>query len=305
MKTLTKVFCLIGGLGLSASSWGGGAGTSTGDFLTLGSGSRLAGLGGGGTALIDDASALYWNPGAMTEVPKRSAVLLHTSYLESTSFSQASYVENLGGAGAVGMSLNYFSSGDIPQNDINGIDDGSFSPNDMAVTVGYAKKVGPVSVGGAGKYVKSTIVESASTLAMDLGVQSRPLLNDRLRLAASGYNLGGTLKYESESEDLPQEYRLGAAYRVTSKVNLVLDGAFPKSADTYFAGGAEFIQEWGDDWGLGLRAGYSSRTAGDVSGLTGITFGLGVSRGPLGIDYAMVPQGDLGMTHWIALVYRQ
>jgi hypothetical protein len=42
-------------------------------------------------------------------------------------------------------------------------------------------------------------------------------------------------------------------------------------------------------------------TAGDVSGLTGVTFGAGLTRKGMGIDYSLVPQGDLGMTHWISL----
>lgn len=304
MKTMTRALSLLGALGVASLGWGAGSGTSAGDFLTLGAGSRLAGLGGGGTALIDDASSLYWNPGAMTSVPKRSAVLMHTAYLESTSYSQASYVQNFGRLGAMGVSLNYFSSGDIPQKDTDGADTGSFSPKDTAASLGWAKILGPVSLGGSAKYVKTTIVDSASTLALDLGVESQPLMKDRLRLAATAYNLGGTLKYDKEEEDLPQEFRVGAAYKI-SKVNLVLDGAFPKSGDTYFAGGAEYKQSLGDQWGFGARAGYSTRTAGDVSGLTGVTFGLGLSRGSFGLDYALVPQGDLGMTHWMALVYRE
>jgi hypothetical protein len=305
MKSMAKTIGLWGVLGVASLSWGAGAGTSAGDFLTLGAGSRLAGMGGGGTALIDDASTLYWNPGAMTSVPKKSAVLMHTAYLESTSYSQASYVQNFGRLGAGGISFNYFSSGDIDKKDTSGADSGSFSPNDMAVTLGYAKTVGPVSLGGGVKYVKTTIVDSASTFALDLGLESKPLLNDKLRLAATAYNLGGTLTYDQEAEDLPQEFRLGAAYQITKKVSLVLDGASPKSGDTYFAGGAEYKHSWGDQWGLGARAGYSTRTAGDVSGLTGVTFGLGVSRGAFGLDYALVPQGDLGITHWMALVYRE
>lgn len=304
MKNMARgVVLLAGWVGISSAVWGGGAGTAAGNFLTLGSGSRWAALGGAGTALIDDACSLYWNPGAMTSVKKQSAELMHAAYLESTSYSEGNYVRHFGPGGALGVGVTHFSSGDLDQKDTSGNDTGTFTPNDLAVSLGYAKILGPVSLGGSAKYVKTTIVDSASTWALDLGVQSKPLMNDRLRLAATAYNLGGTLKYDKEEEDLPQEFRVGAAYKI-SKVNLVLDGAFPKSGDTYFAGGIEYKQSLGDQWGLGARTGYSTRSAGDVSGLTGVTFGLGISRGSFGVDYALVPQGDLGMTHWMALVYR-
>jgi hypothetical protein len=55
------------------------------------------------------------------------------------------------------------------------------------------------------------------------------------------------------------------------------------------------------DWSAAGRLGYNTGTAGDVSGLTGVTFGAGLTRKGLGIDYSLVPQGDLGMPHWIAL----
>lgn len=302
---MTRGMMLLGWLGASSLVWAGGAGTATGDFLTLGSGSRVAGMGNGGTALIDDASTLYWNPGAMTSVPHKSAVLMHTTYLESTSYDQATYVQNFGRLGALGIGVYFFSSGNIPQKDINGNDTGTFTPKDTSVSLGYAKILGPVSLGGSVKYVKTTIVDSASTFALDLGIQSQPLLNNHLKLAATATNLGGSIKYDSEQEDLPQEYRVGGAYSLSSKLSLVLDGAFPKSGDTYVAGGIEYKQPVKENWAMAGRAGYSTRTAGDVSGLTGVTFGLGISRQSLGIDYALVPQGDLGMTHWIALVYRE
>ena len=306
MKMIKRGFILsLGWMGISQMLWGSGAGTTAGDFLTLGSGSRLAALGGAGIAVVDDSTSLYWNPGAMTSVPKQSAELMHASYLESTSYNEGSYVRNFGRMGAFGVNLNYFSSGDIAQKDIGGNDNGTFSPNDMSLSAGYAKVLGPVSVGGSAKYIKTTILNSASTLAVDLGVQSKPLMRDRLRLAATATNLLGSLKYDTEKEDLPQEFRVGAGYCATSRVNLVLDGAFPKSGDAYFGGGVEYKQTWGENWALAGRAGYSTRTAGDVSGMTGVTFGLGISRGSLGFDYALVPQGDLGMSHWMTLVYRE
>jgi hypothetical protein len=102
-------------------------------------------------------------------------------------------------------------------------------------------------------------------------------------------------------EDLPTTIKGGAAYRMSKRVAFALDAAFPKEEDAYVMGGAEYEMPIATDWSAAARLGYNTGTAGDVSGLTGVTFGAGLTRKGLGIDYSLVPQGDLGMTHWIAL----
>lgn len=283
------------------AAWG--AGTTTGDFLTLGAGARVPALGGAGTAMGDDATSLYYNPALMTQVKKQSVVLMHTAYLDSSYFSQGAYVRNMGDSGAFGANVHYFSAGSIDGLDKDLNPTGSITPNDLAITLGYARQVGPVAVGVGGKYVKSELVDSASTFALDVGVLSQPFLNDRLRLGASVSNLGGTLKFEKEKEDLPVILKAGACYLVTPRFALVLDGAFPKGEDASAAGGAEYKMPINIDWSAAGRMGYNTSTAGDVSGMTGVTFGAGIARKGLGVDYALVPQGDLGMTHWIALTF--
>ncbi len=56
-------------------------------------------------------------------------------------------------------------------------------------------------------------------------------------------------------------------------------------------------------WGVALRGGYNTRTS-DVSGFTGFSLGLGVDHKNLTVDYAFLPFGDLGTTHWITLGYK-
>ena len=50
-----------------------------------------------------------------------------------------------------------------------------------------------------------------------------------------------------------------------------------------------------------LRGGYNTRTAGDVTGFTGFSFGVGLNYDKVGFDYALVPFGDLGLTHRMSL----
>jgi len=48
-----------------------------GEFLTLGMGGRAAGLGGAYCSIVDDASAPYWNPAAVSLVDQKEILLMH------------------------------------------------------------------------------------------------------------------------------------------------------------------------------------------------------------------------------------
>ena len=44
-------------------------GTTAAQFLKIGIGARALALGGAYSAIADDASALYWNPGGLSRIP--------------------------------------------------------------------------------------------------------------------------------------------------------------------------------------------------------------------------------------------
>ncbi len=64
---LIALFTLSPGLALAAFS-SSDKGTTAASFLKLGAGARQAGMGDGGAASVDDASAMYWNPAALIRV---------------------------------------------------------------------------------------------------------------------------------------------------------------------------------------------------------------------------------------------
>ena len=63
--------------------------------------------------------------------------------------------------------------------------------------------------------------------------------------------------------------------------------------------GTEYQFKLGADMAVTGRAGYNTRTK-DMTGLVGLSAGLGVAYGSYGVDYAFVPFGDLGTTHRIS-----
>jgi len=251
-------------------------------------------------AAADEAGALYWNPAALTSIENRSALLAHAAYLDSSAYEYAAFAQRLG-RGAYGLGLQYFSAGSIPETDAAGVETGSFAPSDLAFSVGYARKLEAGSAGVAVKLVRSRILKTAQTAALDAGLLSAPQLDGRLRLAATVSNLGGSLRYDDAKEELPAAFRLGAAAALSERWTATLDLALPRDNRPYPALGTEYRVKTGERMRLALRAGFNARAVGDVEGFSGVSFGLGFTLDRAALDYAAVPFGDLGMTHRIGL----
>ena len=145
---------------------------------------------------------------------------------------------------------------------------------------------------------------SLETWAFDLGVLSRPLLDQKLRLGFSALNLGGTLKYNAVAEELPVTLRGGGAYRINGKWLASLDLVAPRDEEPHVALGTSYLVMTGKDVDLAGRLGYNSRNAGDVDGITGISLGIGIKYGQGIFDYAFVPYGSVGQAHRFSISVR-
>lgn len=287
-----------------AGDFGPGArGTTTANFLKLGAGARAAGMGEAFTAVADDATALYWNPGALVRVEGQAATLMHAPYLDSSYFDYAGYARRLRRGGVLGLGVHYFSAGSIDETDATGTDVGSFKPNDAAVSAGYAREVHGFGVGIAAKLVQSKIVDKARTAALDAGVLSPALMEGRLRFGLAASNLGGKMKFDEAKEDLPLVIRAGGAFKLRKDWTAALDLGFPRDGKSTLAVGMEHSRALRDGRSLSGRIGYSTRNS-DVGGFEGLTLGLGCGSRRIGLDYAFVPLGDLGTTHRISLSAR-
>ena len=291
-------------LGAEAANFSSSAiGTTAAGFLNLGAGARALALGGAYSAAADDATSLYWNPAAMTQVPKRSLALMHTVYFASSYYDYASYVHNMGGAGAFGLGAQYLAFGSINETDENFQSIGKVAPYDLAASAGYAYKFGSgydfengFSLGVAGKYIESRLLDTAKTQAVDLGFLSPRFFDDRLRLAAAAQNIGGTLKYDQKAEPLPTAFRAGAALRLLPGWLVAVDGVAPRNDRPYVNAGTEYVLVPGDWWRVAGRAGFSSQNIAP-------SCGLGIGYRGFNVDYAFVLYGELGDVHRISLTF--
>ncbi|MBI3505088.1 MAG: tetratricopeptide repeat protein [Proteobacteria bacterium] len=288
------------------------AGTSAGQFLTLGTSARGAAMGDAYTAVSDDAATVRNNPAAMLRVEGHSASFTHLAGLEGTYLEHLGYVRRHNPLSALGASMAYMGYGSIPQTDISGASLGSASPYDMALSLAYARQLQGMgyllnegSVGISLSFIQSKIVDSANTVTATLGYLSGPLGTKDGRVAFVAENIGGgSLKYDQTSDPLPVTFKLGGALKPIEDLTTSAELALPRFSGPYLALGAEKRIATGSDASVFLRGGLNTNTIGTLGAISALSFGFGVALQSFSVDYGLTPFGDLGWSHRLTLSAR-
>lgn len=276
-------------------------GTSAATFLTLGGGARAAGMGGAQTAAAEGASSVIWNAAAPAGLSAPEIEAMRGDWFEGASYNFASAVVPFGHGLAASASYQQFGVGSLDGRDDSGFETGSFKPDDTALGLGFAGTAAGFQLGGLAKFIRSKIVSSASTAALDLGVMS-PEENGR-RWGVSATNLGGQLKYDAKGENLPLTVALGGLMHL-GRHSLTADLKFPRDNNPYVAVGAEGVLPMGGGFEGRGRVGYSTRSGTDAGSLMGLSVGAGLRARWFSVDYAFAPYGDLGSVNVISLSLR-
>jgi len=274
-------------------------GTSTAQFLKLGMGGQANAMGEAVTALVNDSTAICWNPAGLNGIGNGHVSLMHCVYLDGMFYDYATAAMLVEDAGVIGIGFQYFNAGTITGIEEDGSLTGDFTPNDLSIALSYATKLFSVPVGINAKYISSTIQNTATAVAFDIGTQYS-FLDQKLFLGMVLQNLGTKIKYDQESENLPLNLRIGAGYKIIENLIVEVDASLPNDNTIIIGAGSELGLSVSDDLKFSLRAGYNTRTA-DISGFKGLSCGAGINVNSLGFDYALVPFGDLGLTHRISV----
>lgn len=301
MKTALRRSVFVGALlALSASTCVNAAGTAGAQFLKLGAGARAAAMGDSFAAIADDVSAAYWNPAGLAQLEGVEISAMQNTGLVDTQYQFAAAALPFGD-NAVALSLYRMDYGDIDGYSATDVAEGSFDAGSLAAALSFARRIGDrVSLGATAKMVQEKIDgTSASTIAGDLGLLWS---GERMSLGVALQHLGGALKFESESEDLPMTVRADAALRFSRRVLVSAGLAKARDNDAELHAGAEVSA--GSI--LKLRAGYAVVPGNgiDAGGIAGVTGGAGVSLGRFSVDYGIRPFGDLGLSHRISITAR-
>ena len=287
------------------------AGTATAQFLKITSGARAMAMGEAFAAAADDAFAMDWNPASVTNIRYRSISLMHSMYLADTSISYFAYGENTGDMGAWGAAAKYMSYGTLEGTDMSGLDTGSFSPYDLMLSIAFSCYITGFNknpderfiMGAAGKFISSKISDSDNTISADMGILSPWFFGKHVRLAFSGQNLIGSMRFDKEKNDLPMILRLGTITRLNKYMLITADYISYSDYDPVIAAGGEITIEPSADFSLAFRAGMNTRNKDEsVKGSGNLSMGGGIKFNDIySFDYAFTPFGDLGDVHRFSL----
>ena len=267
-------------------------------FLKIPVGPRVCATGEAAVAYIDDASALFYNPAGLANVPRFDVLLAHNRWLLDMNHEYVAGVYGFEGIGKFGLAFDYWGSGAIQGINIRGetIPGYTVSAADWSLNAGYARSISDFSFGFGLKFIHQQQESlSTSAVAVDAGAMYKAPL-EGLKAGVSVANIGTKAKLYQESYGLPLQARLGWRYD-RGIVGVMQDLILSETEKPGIAAGVECrpVQV------LALRGGY--RIGSDVDGLSGLRAGLGLSLHGIGVDYALAPYGKLGASHRISVSY--
>jgi hypothetical protein len=286
--------------------------SSTYSFLRMEYSGRAAALGGAPIALAGDPEGLFINPAVSGTISAPAASLGFFKHLLDINAGFLAGTYPVEGIGVLSAGILYVNYGSFDETDDLGNPLGTFSANDLALSLGYANGgPGDFHYGGALKFISSQIASYSSTaLALDAGVYYT-IPESRVTLGASLRNLGVQLaSFGETTEDLPLDLAVGATI-VPRGIPLQLSLNFQRlNADegdildrfkTFTIGGEFTLSRV-----LQLRFGYNNRQRQDLklgtsSGLAGFSGGIGLSVSDYRLDYAFSSLGRIGGLHRITL----
>jgi hypothetical protein len=275
-------------------------GTEGAAFLEIPVGARPAALGGSYSALANDAYAPVLNPAGLGFLNSTELAGQHLSYISPNYYEFGSFVHPLSKGKALGVSAQYFTTGDIPGTNLDGSSFGTFSNHYGAYALAYGQAVtDSLALGASAKWINAALADvSANAYAADLGALFKA--SESLSLAATLTNMGTNLKFLQEGDPLPMEGHLGAAYKVSNSFLLTAEGVYGRNS----AGSGHFGMEWRPIEMVALRTGYRTDTLKGLSPLAGLTTGVGLNIWGQEFSYAWLPMGDLGNTQYFSLLIK-
>jgi hypothetical protein len=207
-------------------------------FLMISPDARSGAMGDAGVAISPDANSMFWNAAKLSFIENSSGVALnYTPWLRNlvpdVSMAYVSGYKRLDDLQAVGVSMRYFSLGDINFTDINGASLGIFNPNEFAIDGCYSRKLSDeFSVGVGLRYVYSNLAagfdpnnqfKAGTAVAGDLSFyykRSRRIDED-VSIAAGLVisNMGNKMAYSESGKTsfIPANIRLGTT--ITSVID--------------------------------------------------------------------------------------
>ncbi|MBO4741496.1 MAG: type IX secretion system outer membrane channel protein PorV [Bacteroidales bacterium] len=212
-----------------------------------------AGMGDVGVASKPDANSLHWNNAKLAFVEDGAGfTMTYTPWLRKLGVGDMNILY-LGGyysindRSTVGGSIMYYSVGEVEFRDEDGLDKGTYKPNEFSIDLSYSMKLSETfSLGASGRYLRSDLTQgqdvgtaptkAGNAIAADIGVYYQDKLSastsmpGELALGLFISNLGSKISYSDVNTDkdfLPANLRLGGRYTLNidefNQFSLLLD----------------------------------------------------------------------------------
>ncbi len=317
IAALGSIFLLTGFLNaqLVPNLGGQRTGTSSFQFLKIGTNARGTGMGETYVAVSDDISSLNYNPAGLVLSNDNGVVFTHTQWFVDTRLENFGGVYHFG-SNAIGLSVTSLRTEDMKvttEFQQEGTGD-YFRFSDLAVGLTFAKKMtDQFSFGATVRYVEEGLgVLKMSTVVGDLATYYKTGLGtSRFAVMISNFGataspsgsvdlIGGRTANSFQSFPPPTVFRVGFAFepwmnernRITTSIQL----NSPNDNAENFSLGAEYAYK---DF-LYLRGGYKFNVDAETfSAGAGVKFPISFSKAAL--DYSIASYKELGFTHRISL----
>lgn len=176
-------------------------GTSSANFLLIPVGTRAGALGGAATATTADATAMYWNAGALASVRQTELLVEHSQWIADLQHTFVGFAMPVGSAGTFGLSVVALTMDDMEETIFEQqMGTGRmFGASSYAVGVSYAQYLLPdFAIGGTFKYIHEKIMNSSSSsFAMDVGT-SYVTPFDGIRFGVRIANFGSKMNLDGD-----------------------------------------------------------------------------------------------------------
>lgn len=308
-------------------------GTTAATFLSIAQGARGMAMGGAFVAVVNDPSAMYWNPAGLADVDGIGLMIDNTSWIADIQYNYIGATVSAGPIGVIGLNVTMSNIADMAVTTVSRQEGTGevFGVSDLAVGLSYGIKLTDAfAIGFTPKFVHQKIWKmSATAFAIDLGVKYRTPF-EGITLGMSISNFGTKMQMQGNSAlvlydpdpdgtgnngripaqlateewELPLNFRVGLAYDLplseVGHLTLAADAQHPSDDYESVNIGGEF--QFNDV--LYVRGGY--KTLFLVDSEEGLALGLGVRQYVignvrLGLDYAYQDFARLASAHKITL----
>lgn len=306
-------------------------GTTSAQVLKFNVGPRAIGMGGAYTAVANDITAMYWNPGGTANITRNEAFFNHTSLYADIRYDYAAIASHLSGLGTIGAFVSVLSMDDMlvrTEEAPEGTGE-LFTAGAIVIGVNYSRYLTDnFTIGFNAKYINESIWHmSATGFAIDIGTMYTLHILNEFRIAASISNFGTKMQLrgrdatrvirsgsgddnfintnlELDRFDLPLLFRFGISSDLIkeggSRLTTSVDAIHPNDHTEYLNTGFEYA--WNEI--IFLRAGYNSLF--ELDSEKGLTLGFGlhyriVDHVVVKMDYAYQDFGRLNAVHYFSV----